>query len=287
MTDGGKQAAERVAQAWQNAVRQGLDRLDAQLLLAHALGLHGAQARAWLLAHDGDPIPPAAGQRYAELVARRAAGEPLAYLVGQKEFYGLPLAVSPSVLVPRPDTETLVEWAVELLKASPPGARVVDLGTGSGAIALGMKHAVPQAQVTAVDLSDAALAVAKANGERLGLAVRWLAGSWFEPLAGPPAEQFELIVSNPPYIAQDDPHLAALHHEPPQALASGPDGLDALRHIVQRAGSHLSPGGWLLLEHGYEQAPAVQALLRAAGYTAVSTRHDLAGHPRCTGGQRP
>ena len=280
-------AQERVGDAWQDAVRRGLDRLDAQLLLVHVLGLPAAQGRAWLLAHDTDPLPPGQGHRYAELVARRASGEPLAYLVGEKEFHGLPLSVCPSVLVPRPDTETLVDWAIELLEAGPATPRVADLGTGSGAIALGLKKAVPHALVTAVDLSPAALAVAQANGARLGLAVRWLAGSWFEPLTQATAEPFDLIVSNPPYISQDDPHLAALRHEPSLALISGMDGLDALRHIVRCAGAHLAAGGWLLLEHGHEQAPAVQALLRAAGYGAVSTRPDLAGRPRCTGGRHP
>lgn len=276
--------ASNVAQAWQAASRLGLERLDAQALLAHVLGLPPERARAWLLAHDTDPLPPERLARYAELVQRRAAGEPLAYLVGEKEFFGLRLAVTPAVLVPRPDTETLVEWAVELLQAQP-APRVVDLGTGSGAIALSLKHALPHADVSAVDLSAAALVVARSNGERLGLLVRWLQGSWFEPLDAEAPPCFDLIVSNPPYIAQDDPHLAALQHEPQLALGSGPDGLDALRHIVARAAAHLQPGGWLLLEHGHEQDADVRGLLQAAGFDAVSTRHDLAGRPRCTGGR--
>lgn len=276
--------ASNVAQAWQAASRLGLERLDAQALLAHVLGLPPERARAWLLAHDTDPLPPERLARYAELVQRRATGEPLAYLVGEKEFFGLRLAVTPAVLVPRPDTETLVEWAVELLQAQP-APRVVDLGTGSGAIALSLKHALPHADVSAVDLSAAALVVARRNGERLGLPVRWLQGSWFEPLDAEAPPCFDLIVSNPPYIAQDDPHLAALQHEPQLALGSGPDGLDALRHIVARAAAHLQPGGWLLLEHGHEQDADVRGLLQAAGFDAVSTRHDLAGRPRCTGGR--
>jgi release factor glutamine methyltransferase len=283
MSPGLPDNASNVAQAWQAATRLGLERLDAQALLAHVLGLPPERSRAWLLAHDTDLLPPERLARYAELVQRRAAGEPLAYLVGEKEFFGLNLAVTPAVLVPRPDTETLVEWAVELLQAQP-APRVVDLGTGSGAIALSLKHALPHADVTAVDLSGAALAVARRNGERLGLPVRWLQGSWFEPLGAAAPPGFDLIVSNPPYIAQDDPHLAALQHEPQLALGSGPEGLDALRHIASHATAHLRPGGWLLLEHGHEQDAHVQGLLQAAGFDAVSTRRDLAGRPRCTGG---
>ena len=282
MSAGAPDAAGTVAQAWQAAVRLGLERIDAQALLAHVLALPAERARAWLLAHDTDPLPPEVHARYAGLVRRRAAGEPLAYLVGEREFFGLRLAVTPAVLVPRPDTETLVEWAIELLRDLP-APRVVDLGTGSGAIALSIKHAVPQADVSAVDLSPQALSVARDNGERLGLAVHWLQGSWFEPLDT--QAPFDLIVSNPPYIAQDDPHLAALQHEPSLALSSGPGGLDALRHIAGSARAHLPPGGWLLLEHGYDQGAAVQALLHAAGFEAVTTRCDLAGQPRCTGGR--
>ncbi|MCM5680756.1 peptide chain release factor N(5)-glutamine methyltransferase [Schlegelella sp. S2-27] len=272
-----------VAQAWQAATRLGLERLDAQALLAHVLGLPPERARAWLLAHDTDLLSTERLTRYAELVQRRSAGEPLAYLVGEKEFFGLCLAVTPAVLVPRPDTETLVEWAIELLQVLP-APRVVDLGTGSGAIALSLKHALPHADVSAVDLSPAALAVARSNGERLGLPVRWLQGSWFEPLDAGAPPCFDLIVSNPPYIAQNDPHLAALQHEPQLALGSGPDGLDALRQIVAGAAAYLRPGGWLLLEHGHQQDADVRGLLRAAGFDAVSTRLDLAGRPRCTGG---
>ena len=186
------------------------------------------------------------------------------------------------VLDPRPDTETLVDWALELL-APLAAPRVLDLGTGSGAIALALQHQRPDAQVSAVDASTDALAVAQANAARLGLAVQFARGDWLRGVAG----QFDVIVSNPPYIAAADPHLAALRHEPLQALASGADGLDDIRSIVAQAPTHLQPGGWLLLEHGWDQAEAVQALLRAAGGEQVQSRKDLAGIARCSGGQWP
>ncbi|MCW7537151.1 peptide chain release factor N(5)-glutamine methyltransferase [Aquabacterium sp. A7-Y] len=275
-----------VAETWRAGQRLGLERLDAQALLAHVLGLPAERARAWLLAHDSDPVPADAAARYAALAARRAAGEPLAYLVGEKEFYGLRLAVSPAVLVPRPDTETLVEWALELARPLL-AARIADLGTGSGAIVLALAAQLPGARLTAVERSPEALAVARANGERLGLPVRWLHGSWWRPFAGQPHERFELAVSNPPYIAEGDPHLDALRHEPRQALTAGERGLDDLADIIAGAADHLAPGGWLLLEHGHEQASEVQALLRQAGFVDVATRRDLGGQPRCTGGRRP
>lgn len=270
-------SAPTVAAALRAARAAGVDRLDARLLLGHALG----RSPGWLLAHDDAALDAAQQARYAELLARRAAGEPVAYLLGTKEFFGLELAVSPDVLVPRPDTETLVEWALERL---PPdgSARVLDLGTGSGAIALALARHRPRARVAAVDASAAALAVAAANGRRLGLPVEWLHGDWFAPAAG---RRFALVVSNPPYVAQRDPHLAALAHEPRAALASGPEGLDALREIVRAAPGHLDPGGWLLLEHGHDQAPAVAGLLAAAGFTEIASRRDLAGQWRCTGGR--
>lgn len=272
-----------ISQALQAAHAQGLDRLDAQLLMGHVLG----RDRAWLIAHDGDPLPDAQAQSFAGLCARRAAGEPLAYLVGEREFHGLTLQVSPAVLVPRPDTETLVDWALEVLAgdlADRPAPSVVDLGTGSGAIALAVAHRHAAARVEAVDTSLAALEVARANGQRLGLPVVWHLGSWFEPLAG---RRFDLILSNPPYIAADDPHLAALRHEPTQALTPGGDGLDSLRWLAAQAPAHLQPGGWLLLEHGWDQADPVAEMLRDAGFAAVSHRRDLAGHRRCTGARWP
>ncbi len=259
----------------------GLERIDAQLLLLHILNRADA-GRAWLLAHDTDTLAPSEQARFIALCQRRAAGEPVAYLRGMKEFYGLTLQVDARVLDPRPDTETLVDWALQLL-APLPAPRVLDLGTGSGAIALALQHQRPDAQVSAVDASADALAVAQANAARLGLAVQFARGDWLGGVAG----QFDLIVSNPPYIAAADPHLAALRHEPLQALASGADGLDDIRTIVAQAPTHLQPGGWLLLEHGWDQAEAVQALLRAAGGEQVQSRKELAGIVRCSGAQWP
>jgi release factor glutamine methyltransferase len=268
-----------VAEALALARQRGVDRLDAQLLLARALG----RPRAWLLAHDDAPIDDEPARRFDAELARRAAGEPLAYIVGQKEFHGLVLQVDAGVLVPRPDTETLVGWALELLQgelASVPAPRVLDLGTGSGAIALAVKHDCRRAELAAVDASEAALAVASGNGRRLGLQVEWLRGDWWQPLSG---RRFDLVLSNPPYIAEGDPHLAALAHEPAMALSSGADGLAAIRHIVAQAREHLAPGRWLLLEHGHEQAGAVRDLLRDAGLVDACSRPDLAGVMRCSG----
>jgi release factor glutamine methyltransferase len=268
-----------VAEALAQAAALGLARLDAQLLLLHALGRPGA-GRAWLLAHDADPLPAPVRDAFLRSCERRRDGEPVAYLVGHKEFFGLDLAVDRRVLVPRPDTETLVEWSLELVRELP-GPSVIDLGTGSGAIALAIRHARPDARVAGVDRSEDALAVARANAERLALAVDFRAGDW---LAGQPGG-FDLVVSNPPYIAEDDEHLPALAHEPRQALASGPDGLDDIQRIVGAAPAHLAPGGWLVLEHGWDQAAAVRALLAGAGFGAVSSRRDLAGIERCSGGR--
>jgi release factor glutamine methyltransferase len=266
-----------IAQALQHARNQSLSRSDAQALLGQLL----QRERAWLISHDDQALTPEQLSRWADWVARRAAGVPVAYLTGRHEFHGLSLVVTPDVLDPRPDTETLVDWALELLPADRP-ARVLDLGTGSGAIALAIQQQRPLAELSAVDLSPAALAVARGNGQRLGLAVRWLQGSWLAPVAG---ERFDLIVSNPPYIAEGDPHLPALLHEPALALTSGADGLDAIRTLVAQARAHLQPGGWLLLEHGWDQADAVAALFAAAQWTAASYRLDLGGHRRCTGAQ--
>ncbi|MCW5632171.1 MAG: peptide chain release factor N(5)-glutamine methyltransferase [Rubrivivax sp.] len=263
----------------QHARSAGLARLDAQVLLAHHLG----RPRAWLLAHDDDALPPGLAEPLEVDLARRTAGVPLAHLVGSREFHGLALNVSADVLVPRPETELLVDWALELAPHAPL-PRLVDLGTGSGAIALAFKHRAPAFDVVATDLSGPALAVARENGRRLDLPVTWLAGSWWQPLAG---QRFGLAVSNPPYVADGDPHLPSLEHEPGLALVGGPDGLDALRCIVATAGAHLAAGGWLLLEHGFDQAHAVAALLRAAGFVDTGTRADLAGSPRVTGGRWP
>lgn len=271
----------RISEALTAAQAQAIPRLDAQLLLLHALG-RSPHERAWLLAHDSDPLSPATQSRFQELVRRRAGGEPLAYLTGVKEFFGLPLHVDGRVLDPRPDTETLVEWALECMAALP-APRVVDLGTGSGAIALALKHSRPDARINAIDASVDALAVAQANAQHLGLEVTFMQGNW---LAGM-EDTFDLIVSNPPYIAESDPHLAALGHEPRQALTAGADGLDDIRTLVAQAPTHLRPGGWLLLEHGWDQAAAVRALLTAAGLEAVQSRQDLSGIERCSGGRLP
>lgn len=269
----------RIADALLAARRLGVARLDAQWLLEHLFG----RPRSWLVAHDQAALSSAQADRYAHLLARRAAGEPLAYLVGEREFRGLLLKLSPAVLVPRPETELLVEWALECLPERS-GASAVDLGTGSGAIALALKRERPQALVHASDASAEALAVARANARRHGLDVHFVQGDWWAPLAG---QDFDLAVSNPPYVAGDDPHLAALVHEPRSALTPEGDGLQALRQIVAGAPAHLRPGAWLLLEHGHDQAAAVQDMLRRAGFGPLETRADLAGLPRCTGGRRP
>jgi release factor glutamine methyltransferase len=264
-----------LAQALAWAAALGIERLDAQLLLLHAL--NRAHDRAWLIAHDRDEVPSDARHRFESLCARRQGGEPVAYLCGHKEFFGLMLAVDQRVLVPRPETETLVDWALAL--ALPPAARVIDLGTGSGAIALALKQARRQWQVSAIDASEPALQVARANGQTLGLTIDWQRGHWLTQAQG----RFDLIVSNPPYIAEGDPHLAALRHEPEAALTSGPEGLDALRTLIAQAPKHLAPGGWLLLEHGHDQAPAVCELLAQAGLRQIQSRRDLAGIERCSG----
>ncbi len=267
-----------VAQALAAAIALGIDRLDAQLLLLHGLGRE-AHDRAWLLAHDTDPMPEAAWSALSALLSRRLAGEPVAYLLGEKEFHGLRLQVDARVLVPRPDTETLVDWALQCL-AGAAAPRVLDLGTGSGAIALALQHARPDAQVDAVDASADALAVASANAGRLGLAVRFRQADWLDGAA----DGYALIASNPPYIADGDPHLPALRHEPTGALVAGSDGLDDIRRIVADAPAHLAAGGWLLLEHGHDQAAAVRELLASRGFADVQSRDDLAGIPRCSGG---
>ena len=271
-----------VADALARARAAGVDRLDAQRLLAHAL----ARPRSWLLAHD-DALLDADQVRWLQArVIRHADGEPLAYLLGEQAFHGLTLSVNSDVLVPRPDTEVLVDWAIELLGASLASVEspaVVDLGCGSGAIALALKQAVPRAAVIGTDNSAAALTVARANALRLGLDVSFAQGSWWGAV---PAQRFHLALANPPYIAAGDPHLPALRHEPAGALTPGGDGLDALRQIVQGAAPHGVPGGWLLLEHGHDQSQAVQRLLSAAGFESIETRRDLGARPRCTGGRR-
>ena len=265
------------------AQRLGVTRLDAQWLLAHRLH----RPRSWLLAHDDHALPEADAAALLGQLHQRAAGVPLAYLTGERGFYGLRLQVTPAVLDPRPDTETLVDWALERLRADALIApRVLDLGTGSGAIALAVQHACPQAEVHASDLSPAALAVAQANAARLGLPVQFHLGAWWQAL--PATARWHLVLSNPPYVAAGDPHLPALRHEPAMALVPpGGDGLAALREIVRGAPAHLHPGGWLLLEHGHDQSEAVTALLQSAGFADIGHRRDLGGRQRCTGGRWP
>ncbi|MGE4367798.1 peptide chain release factor N(5)-glutamine methyltransferase [Thermomonas sp.] len=258
----------------------GIDPVDGELLLAEALG----RSRSWLYAHPEAPVPAPARARFGALLARRQAGEPVAYLLGRQGFWSLELEVGPATLIPRPETERLVELALARLPAGQP-LRVADLGTGSGAIALALARERPQARIVATDASAEALAVARRNAERLGLVqVEFRTGDWLAPLRG---ERFDLIVSNPPYIALGDPHLAQgdLRFEPPMALASGADGLDAIRVIVRDADRHLRPGGWLLLEHGWNQGAAVRALLEAAGFVEVATGRDLEGRERISLGR--
>ncbi len=262
--------------------------------MLHALGRSQTE-RAWLITHDDELLDAATVRTFVTLCQRRTAGEPLAYMVGSKAFFGLDLQVDQRVLVPRPDTETLVEWALELTLTSrqptlvAQAIKVLDLGTGSGAIALALKHSRPDWQITALDASSDALAVAQGNAQRLGLQVDFILSSWFDALPAPAActfdlTEFDLIVSNPPYVVEGDPHMAALAHEPKQALTSGADGLNDIRQIVQQAPSFLRPGGWLLLEHGYDQAGAVRELLSQRGFTKIQSRLDLAQVERCSGG---
>ena len=273
--------AATLAQALAVAASGPIDRLDAQLLLLHVLG-RAAEDRAWLLAHDQAAISPEASARFHTLCTRRTDGEPVAYLTGHKEFHGLDLLVDKRVLVPRPDTETLVDWALDQM-APLARPRALDLGTGSGAIALALRQARADAQIDAIDASADALAVARSNGARLGLTVHWAQGDWLEQAAS----GYDVIVANPPYVAENDPHLPALRHEPMLALAAGPAGLANLRQIIAAAPAHLSAQGWLLLEHGHDQADAVMSLLHRRGFVAVQSRNDLAGIARCTGGQCP
>lgn len=256
-------------------------RLDAELLLAQALD----RPRSYLRAHAEDAAGTAAAT-FAALIAARRRGEPVAHLLGEREFWSLPLRITPDTLIPRPDTEVLVERALVRL-APQRSALALDLGTGSGAIALALASERPRAQILATDRSAAALAVAESNRQRLGLGnVQFLESRWFANLQ---PDRFELIVSNPPYVADDDPHLAQgdVRFEPRSALTAGPDGLDDLRAIVAEAPRWLSAAGWLLVEHGFDQADAVTRLFAAAGFTQIASHRDYAGQPRLTEGQWP
>ena len=260
--------------------RERVDAVDAELLLAHVLG----KSRGWLFAHGDDVLDAEAESRFAALLERRLAGEPVAYLTGRRGFWRFDLRVTPDTLIPRPETELLVELALARLPADQP-LRVADLGTGSGAIALAIASERPRARVVATDASPAALAVAEANARELELAnIEFRRGEWCEPLDG---ERFDLIASNPPYVTDDDPHLDALRFEPRSALAAGADGLDDIRRIVAESRQHLGPRGWLLLEHGHDQGQAVRALLQHAGFVAVETAIDLEQRDRVTLGRRP
>jgi release factor glutamine methyltransferase len=289
-----KEPLGTVQEALLRAQKHGIAKVDARILLLHTLGKPTTDM-AWLVSNDNNPVNAVQADAFGALCARRRAGEPVAYIVGYKEFYGLRLAVDKRVLDPRDDTETLVDWALALLptatgaesvpvRAEPTSmpSRVLDLGTGSGAIALAVQSKRPSAQVHATDASADALAVARANATLHKLAVQFHQGSWLEAVAG---QQFDLIISNPPYVAAADPHLAALTYEPLQALASGADGLEDIRQIVAQAPKHLHAGGWLLLEHGYDQAATVRDLLEKQGFSSVESRKDLAGVERCSGGQ--
>ena len=290
-----------VREALGRARALGVASLDAQLLLARVL----ATTRTRLIADDDRTLAADESRLWDRWIERRLAGEPIAYLLGEKEFHGLMLEVSADVLVPRPETELMVDWASMLIEslgerglsdsalrdngeraASAPRARpirVVDLGTGSGAIAVALKQLRPHAVVTATDVSAAALAVARRNADRLSLAIEFVEASWWRGLEG---RRFDVAVANPPYISAADPHLAALRHEPILALTPGGDGLAALGEIVAAAASHLAPRGRLLLEHGFDQGEAVRDLLAGAGFAEVETRRDLGGHERATGGRK-
>ncbi len=252
-------------------------RLDAELLLAHSL----EWPRSRLYSQAQSALSPEARAQFLELLAARASGRPVAYLLGRQEFWSLDFELGDDCLVPRPETESLVELAL----AEPDGPRrVLDLGTGSGVIAIAIKRERPDWEVSAVDCSPGALRWARHNAARHNADVTFLEGRWFEPVSG---RRFDLILANPPYIALGDPHLEALRHEPTQALVAGADGLADIRHICEQASAYLSPGGMLALEHGMDQAAAVRELLQAAGLRDIASERDLAGHERISHGRRP
>lgn len=263
----------QIRQALELARAAGVARLDAQWLLGHLM----ACDRAALLAHDDAQLSPGQADAFRTGIARRAAGEPLAYVVGHTHFRGLELSVSPAVLIPRPETELLVEWALELRGLA---VEAIDLGTGSGAVAIALASAARALRVTATDLSEPALRIARSNAAAHGLPIEFAHGPWWHAV---PGRRFGLVVSNPPYVAADDPHLAALTHEPNLALTpGGADDLAAFRALIGGAPAHLLPGAWMLLEHGHDQGKAIEALFREAGFEGMQMRRDLAGLPRCS-----
>ena len=269
-----------VSQCLMHSQVLGLPRLEAQILFLHAAG-RSLHDRAWLLAHDTDEVLPEQLEAFEAMSQRRLQHEPVAYIVGQKEFFGLTLTIDKRVLDPRADTEVLVEWALACGQGLG-HPKYLDLGTGSGAIALALKSQLPMAEVLAVDNSTDALSLASQNAQNLALNVSFQQSNWLSEVKG----KFNVLVSNPPYIEDLDPHLAQLTHEPLQALTSGPDGLEDIRIIVQNAPNHLEMGGWLLIEHGWQQASAVRGLLEQAGFNQVQSKLDLAGIERCSGGQK-
>lgn len=254
---------------------------DAEILLGFVTG----RARTYLLAFGETPLTAEQAEQLTVLLARRERGEPVAYLVGEREFWSLPLSVSPATLIPRPDTECLVELALERLPATP--CAILDLGTGTGAIALALASERPDCQLTGIDLQSEAVALAQHNAQKLAINnARFLQGSWFTPVAG---QKFALIASNPPYIDEADPHLGQgdVRFEPGSALVAADQGLADLAAIVQQAADYLEPQGWLLLEHGWQQGESVRTLLNAVGFIAVATHRDYGGNDRVTLGQKP
>lgn len=254
-----------------------IGRFEAHVLLAHVLG----KSREYLIAHDDEVLPPEQATAFELVVSMRLAGTPVPYLTGRQEFFGRWFKVDDSVLIPRPDTEVLIEQTLLVAGKTP---SILDLGTGSGCIAVTLALELPGARVTATDKSPEALAVCRANARALGADVRTLEGVWFDAL--PEGETFEIIVSNPPYIHPQDEHLLALEFEPVSALTDGVDGLEDLRRIIKGAMSRLTPGGWILLEHGFDQGPAVRELLETADFAGVRTKKDYGGNDRVTMGRR-
>ena len=281
----------QIYQALDWAKSLGIEAIDRQILLLHCLG-QPTHNKAFLISHDLDALTLEQESNYSQLIKRCSAGEPVSYLTGSKEFYGLDFKVTPATLIPRPDTETLVNWALDCMSGdldiSSSPRKILDLGTGSGCIAISLGKSITNAQVWATDLSEIALEVARENAATHRLKIHFCQGSWFDALGKEQSSpSFDLIISNPPYIAELDPHLADLAFEPKSALVSGEAGLDAFKKILSSTHQHLKPGGWLLFEHGYDQGATLRALFEQLGFESVQSRSDLAGICRCTGGKRP